>query len=411
MSDITRREFIRRSIIIAAGATLIPSCEDNEGSPNEDSPPITYSPGMLSGNRPSKKVIIIGAGLSGLVAAYELNRAGHNVTILEARNRIGGRVFTIRSPFADNHFGEGGAARIKPSHDLTLGYANHFNLQLDPFYATSGSYVDVNDGTRELISNSNYLNAAYGSVFRKDYVKIRGGSDRLPYAFADYLNDYISLASPAQSIAQTSDGVTVQTTNGGSFTADRALCTVPLTVLNKIQFTPSLSTEKQTAMNGGYRYASSTRIYIQFQNRFWESEGLNGWGNTDLPEEIWQPTWDLSGPRGIIMSYLRYSRADEMDILTEQERIDTVLNRWENIFPGATNNIENGVSQSWALEEWSKGAWASPTSSQDSALAEHIGAAEGRIHFAGEHASNDHGWMQGALFSGLRAAVEIHEGN
>ena len=111
------------------------------------------------------------------------------------------------------------------------------------------------------------------------------------------------------------------------------------------------------------------------------------------------------------MSYLRYSRAEEMDIMTEQERIDTVLNRWENIFPGATNNIENGVSQSWALEEWSKGAWASPTSSQDSALADHIGAAEGRIHFAGEHASNDHGWMQGALFSGLRAAVEIHEGN
>ena len=52
MTDITRREFIRRSIIIAAGATLIPSCEDNEGSPNEDSPPSTYSPGMLSGNRP-----------------------------------------------------------------------------------------------------------------------------------------------------------------------------------------------------------------------------------------------------------------------------------------------------------------------------------------------------------------------
>lgn len=143
MSDITRREFIRRSIVIAAGATLIPSCEDNESSPTEENPTISYSPGMLSGNRPSKKVIIIGAGLSGLVAAYELNRAGHDVTILEARNRIGGRVFTIRSPFADNHFAEGGAARIKPSHDLTLGYANHFNLELDPFYATSGSYVNV----------------------------------------------------------------------------------------------------------------------------------------------------------------------------------------------------------------------------------------------------------------------------
>jgi monoamine oxidase len=49
--------------------------------------------------------------------------------------------------------------------------------------------------------------------------------------------------------------------------------------------------------------------------------------------------------------------------------------------------------------------------SQDAALANHIGLAEGRIHFAGEHASDDHGWMQGALFSGIRAAAEINEGN
>ena len=411
MSDITRREFIRRSVIIAAGSTLIPSCEDNEGSSNEDSPTITYSPGMLSGNRPSKKVIIIGAGLAGLVAAYELKRAGHNVTILEARNRIGGRVFTIRSPFADNHFGEGGAARIKPSHDLTLGYANHFNLQLDPFYATSGSYVDVNDGTREFISNNNYLNDTYSSVLRKNYVKIRGGTDRLPYAFSSYLDEYIHLDKPVNFVSQNTSGVTIRTFDGNEFTGDRALCAIPLTVLDKIQFIPSLSTEKQSAMNGGYRYDSSTRIYLQFQNRFWENEGLNGWGNTDHPEEIWQPTWDSNGTRGIIMSYLRRNRADEMDVLTEEERINYVLNRWENIFPGASDNLESGTSQAWALEEWSKGAWSSPTASQYAALSEYVGAAEGLIHFAGEHASDTRSWMQGALVSGLRAAVEIHEGN
>ena len=111
------------------------------------------------------------------------------------------------------------------------------------------------------------------------------------------------------------------------------------------------------------------------------------------------------------MSYLRISRADEMDVLNEQERINYVLNRWENIFPGATNNLESGTSQAWALEEWSKGAWASPTSSQNAALGSHIGLAEGRIHFAGEHASDDRGWMQGALVSGLRAANEINTAN
>ena len=49
-------------------------------------------------------MIIVGAGISGLVAGYELSRAGHDVTILEARNRVGGRVFTLRTPFSDGHF-------------------------------------------------------------------------------------------------------------------------------------------------------------------------------------------------------------------------------------------------------------------------------------------------------------------
>ena len=409
MSNLTRREFIRRSLILSAGASLIISCEDKDTTPTA----IASSPGMLGSNGNAKKIIIIGAGMSGLVSAYELVRAGHDVTMLEARDRIGGRVLTIRSPFSNNHFAEGGAARIKPSHNLTLGYANHFNLDLDPFYATSGDYVNMSNGNRDIISNNTYLNTSYGSILRKEYLKIRGGSDLLPHAFSNSstLNNKIYLGVPVSSIQQQNNSVTVQTSNGNQFTADRVLCTVPLTVLNKIQFTPSLSSEKQTAMNGGYRYAPSTRIYMQFQNRFWENESLSGWGNTDIPEEIWQPTWDLAGPTGIIMSYLRWTPAETMDALSEEERINYVLNRWESIFPGATNNLESGVSQSWAQEEWSQGAWASPTSSQDAALASHIGLAEGRIHFAGEHASDHHGWMQGALFSGLRAATEINEAN
>jgi monoamine oxidase len=410
MSDITRREFIRRSLILSAGASLIISCEDNENIPSN---PISSSPGMLSSNGNAKKIIVIGAGMSGLVAAYELVRVGHDVTILEARDRIGGRVLTIRSPFSNNHFAEGGAARIKPSHNLTLGYANHFNLNLDPFYATSGDYVNMSNGNREIISNNTYLNTSYGSILRNEYLKIRGGSDLLPHSFynSSALSNKIYLGVPVTSIHQQNNNVTVQTSNGNQFIADRVLCTVPITVLNKIQFTPPLSPEKQTAMNGGYRYAPSTRVYMQFQNRFWENESLNGWGNSDIPEEIWQPTWDLAGSTGIIMSYLRWTPAEEMDALSEEERINYILSRWENIFPGAASSLQSGMSQSWAEEEWSKGAWASPTGSQDAALANHIGLAEDRIHFAGEHASDDHGWMQGALFSGLRAAVEINEGN
>ena len=78
------------------GASYIISCADNEMSTNEELPD---TPGGMDGNENHKKIIIIGAGISGLVAGYELSLAGHDITILEARDRIGGRVLTIRSPF------------------------------------------------------------------------------------------------------------------------------------------------------------------------------------------------------------------------------------------------------------------------------------------------------------------------
>src|SRR2546423_3973981 len=49
----------------------------------------------------SKRVVIIGAGLAGLSAGFELQKSGHEITILEARDRAGGRVLTLREPFSD----------------------------------------------------------------------------------------------------------------------------------------------------------------------------------------------------------------------------------------------------------------------------------------------------------------------
>ena len=407
MSDLTRREFLRQSMLLAAGMALV-SCEDDD----QDVETEYDSPGMLLGDQPAKQVVIVGAGMAGLVAGYELTRAGHDVTILEARNRVGGRVFTLRTPFSDGHYADAGAARIPPDHDMTLGYADHFGLTLDPFYPESSYYVNLSGDERTLISASDYLNDPPWEgyyVNRQEFVKIRGGTDILPNAFADYLAEHIHLGTPVESIEQNSDGVVVRVSAGTEFTADRVLCTVPLPVLNRIQFSPQLSSEKLDAMSGGYNYSSSTRLFMQCSERFWENEGLNGWGYSDWPEEIWQPTWDREGPRGILMSYLRYSRADELDELSAANQLEHILNRWENIFPGVHDYVEHGSSHSWVQDEWSGGAWASPSEEQYEVLEHHIGETEGRIHFAGEHASDYHGWMQGAIVSGLRAATEIHE--
>jgi len=58
------------------------------------------------------KLLIVGAGLSGLVTAHEVRRAGHEVVVIEARDRVGGRVFTIREGLHDGQYADVGAEMI-----------------------------------------------------------------------------------------------------------------------------------------------------------------------------------------------------------------------------------------------------------------------------------------------------------
>lgn len=72
----------------------------------------------LSSSVQKKRVIIIGAGMAGLTAGSLLKAAGHEVTILEAGSRLGGRVYTVRSPFSNGNYLDVGAMRIPTNHKL-----------------------------------------------------------------------------------------------------------------------------------------------------------------------------------------------------------------------------------------------------------------------------------------------------
>ena len=92
----------------------------------------TPSEGLERRPQPPKRVIVVGGGLAGLVAAFELRRQGHEPVVLEAQNRVGGRVYTLRD-FAPGLYAEAGAMRIPRAHDLTMEYCRVFGLELRPF--------------------------------------------------------------------------------------------------------------------------------------------------------------------------------------------------------------------------------------------------------------------------------------
>ncbi|MGW1244801.1 flavin monoamine oxidase family protein [Streptomyces bobili] len=111
-----------------------------------------------AGTKTAKKVLVVGAGPAGLVAAWLLKRAGHQVTLVEANgNRVGGRVKTFRTgghekasqAFADaRQYAEAGAMRIPGSHPLVMSLLAQLDVERRPFHL-----VDV-DGQGKPVNNA-----------------------------------------------------------------------------------------------------------------------------------------------------------------------------------------------------------------------------------------------------------------
>ena len=396
MSRIDRRQFIKRSAIASAGISLARS----------------NAFASIAVNPAPKKILIIGAGMAGLVAGYELSQLGHDITILEAQTRAGGRVHTLREPFSDGLYAEAGAARIPDNHDLTLKYVKLFGVPLEPMYPSQLSALRIEGDSKREVSMDGFtegLAQFFGSEFRGPdrFTKIKGGNDNLPKAFARRLGNKIHYGSPVVSIEQDVNSARATFLDKGrsqTLSADRILCALPFSVLRNIEL-PSSFPESKTSIIKNLRYDSVSRVYLQTKKRAWEEKGLSGFALTNDAVEIWQPTWNQPGPRGILMTYNRPGQAERIAAMKESDRINSTLAQLGQWFPGLQENFERGATKCWIDDEWARGAW-SFVGPRDLVAAS---SPVGRIHFAGEHLSPWFSWMQGALDSGLRVVKEINE--
>ena len=143
-SKLTRRSFIKKSSL----ATSLVSFS-----------PLSVSP-IFSSATDDKRIIVVGAGLAGLSCAYELDQAGYNVVLIEARSRPGGRVNTYRNPFDDNLYAEMGGEYVGGTATYVREYCKKFDLKVLPAKQYDGVFVRNQRLTME---------------------GVRSGSDTLPF--------------------------------------------------------------------------------------------------------------------------------------------------------------------------------------------------------------------------------------
>ena len=458
--------------------------------------------GLEPRSQSAKRVIIIGGGIAGLVAAFELRRQGHEPLVLEAQHRVGGRVRTIRD-FAPGLYAEAGAMRIPRVHDLTLAYCNLFGLEMRPFVmgnprtlvhigdqrmtveeadasperlpfelaeheqgktwtelwneATSEFRQRYEEGgvesldallheydhysIREFLAERGFsegalelygvmsfreanMNAAVVEQLREivgksfeDMQEIAGGMDLLPRAFYEQLTPYVRFGAEVTALTQDTDSVTVHYRGPAgrfSVSGDYAICAIPFSVLRDIEIlnTP-FSREKQKAIRE-LNYNASAKILFQVRHRFWELEDgiIGGTTVTDLPiRRICYPSFsDPADERGTLLASYTWGQ-DELrwGAMDAESMIEQALEDVAKIHPSITTEFEVGAVQDWYGDPYARGAFALFEPEQQTRLQPSIIAPEGRIHFAGEHTSLYHAWIQGALESGIRAAKEIHE--
>ena len=406
-------------------------------------------------------VAIVGGGLAGLRCADVLVAKGLDVVVLEARDRVGGRVFSHQ--FSDGQTCERGAEFIDSNHAEVLDLVGRLGLSLttrtadlDPaatlidaggravpmsMHASIGPDVELWEravlrlgdtdlcerGTLADVMHSLDLSvlsrlvvgrhirtefmlppeeisqrfagglARLQAAGRRECHRIVGGNDQLAKGLAAQLGDRVRLATAVQSIDTESGEITLK--NGELVSAANVVAAVPLPVLSRIWAEMPLEL-------GAVGYGVGGKISVQFDRRIWQDYGRNG---TVLTERAWGHLWettdDQDGDRGVLTNLL--SSHDGAAFAALPEAPDRVVAEIDRLFPGAKGLAGERVHTDWTDDPCSLGTYSCFGPGQMAAAEPLMRAAHGRLMLAGEHTDEFSGFMEGALRSGARVAATI----
>ena len=409
---------------------------------------------------------VLGAGIAGLAAARRLAEAGKRVLVLEARERVGGRLMTLY-PDGEETPVELGAEFVHGRPPELLALLAEAGLE---YYETSGEQMRYEDGVlraageqdsgffsllgelresqedqsfdaflaarqaparearraRQYVEGFNAADAARigtrglarqqaaeDAIEGDRSARLRGGYTRL----AEYLHDRVRaagatvmLGAPVAALTWERGHVSVATVDGRVCEARAAVVALPLGVLQAgaVRFTP----EPDAALDAARALASGPvqRLVLRFRHRFWaeRAPGMRFLFTSDQMPTTWWTT--EPHPSHLLTGWLGGPGALAVE---PQALLDAGLRSLEQIFSLLQGSLDAELlgwhSHDWQRDPFSMGAYSYvPVGAADAAQRLANGV-ESTLFFAGEHTdiTGHPGTVHGALRSGLRAAEQV----
>lgn len=388
-------------------------------------------------------VLVVGAGLAGLVAARDISRQGHGVIVVEARHRVGGRVWS--HSFPDGTAVELGGEWIESSHRAVIQLASDLGLSLigtgqdfstrdligeppipeeqhrrlsellmatvrrtSPEKLESMSVADLLAEVDETGPAMRVLRSRLGGTYAVPlaeigaagldgefglgegtrYMRVEGGNDLLAKRLASALD--VRLGVAVRRVALRNDGVALSTTMG-DMTADIAVLAVPLPILREEGFLES-PPEQLTAslamigMGTAAKVAAATTSTPPMFRR----------QDPDIPAWYWTGAGSDGSTRRAVTGFAGTKRGASTLLAQAAARLAAACP--EVTFSGQS------VSADWGSDPWARGCYTAIGPGMRSHL-KVFSRPWGRVVFAGEHI-NGSGTIDGAVRSGIHAAAQ-----
>lgn len=404
----------------------------------------------------AKRIAVIGAGLAGLSAANKLVDAGADVTVYEARDRVGGRIWSASVQAA------GGEAIIERGAEFFLnGYTaaeallEKFGLALadtgmsyyvrEPIdtpgitaadIVTAGKLAAANmtkpgaaelaaeDVIADIDASPEVIEALRGRIEISTSVpaktvwsqalmnvasfeplpsfRVAGGNDRLPKAMAAALGDRVKLKHYVNSVRNLEDGSVEVTVNGTTQSFDAAIVTVPFSVMNTMTDAGALPTDerrelaKQSLVQG-----HAAKLHLPLAQRPAETSA-----KMSVADRYW--TWTATDESGEIPAVLNGFMASYDAI--ERSGMFVSPEPWGEQVKASRPDLEidegtEAIATLWSVDPFALGGYTAHAAGKHELTPSDLQEPIGQIYWAGEYCDDDFtGLIEGAIRSGIRAA-------